>query len=92
MPLQSSIAGRSTRGHQRVTPEPSPSPEPSPEPSPSVFPIVVQTPVPPPPPPDFYLDPNGVTVRCPNAANLATGVVNGITYTKRNLAQLQVGS
>ena len=71
-------------------PPPTPSPEPSPPPSPPVVPTVVQTPTP--PPSDFYLDPNGVTVRCPNAANLATGVVNGITYTKRNIAQLQVRS
>lgn len=38
--------------------------------------------------PEFYLAPNGVTVRCPLAANLATGTVNGVTYTKRDKAQL----
>jgi len=32
----------------------------------------------------FYLDSNGVTVKCPNAAVGDTGVINGITYTKRD--------
>ena len=39
------------------------------------------------PPPStslFYLDSNGVTVKCPNAAVGSTGTVNGVTYTKRD--------
>ena len=32
---------------------------------------------------DFYLNSNGVTCMCPDAAVGDTGVVNGITYTKR---------
>jgi hypothetical protein len=38
--------------------------------------------------PAFYLAANGVTVMCPNAAVGDTGVVNGITYTKRDRAGL----
>ena len=34
----------------------------------------------------FYLASNGVTVRCPTATVGDTGVVNGITYTKRDKA------
>ena len=37
---------------------------------------------------DFYLNPNGVTCMCPNAAFGETGVVNGITYTKRTKEQI----
>lgn len=43
---------------------------------------------PPPPPPTFYLAPNGVTVTCRLANNGDTGVVNGITYTKRSRADI----
>ena len=32
---------------------------------------------------DFYLNSNGVTCMCPDASVGDTGVVNGITYTKR---------
>lgn len=39
---------------------------------------------------DFYLASNGVTVLCPNANNLATGVVNGVEYTKRNVDQIRL--
>eukprot|EP00963_Diacronema_lutheri_P009491 scaffold849_cov386-Pavlova_lutheri.AAC.3 len=35
-------------------------------------------------PDTFFLAPNGVTVRCPEAAVGETGVVDGITYTKRD--------
>ncbi|MED5329216.1 MAG: MopE-related protein, partial [Actinomycetota bacterium] len=38
--------------------------------------------------PDFYLHPNGVTVMCPSAAVGDTGVINGVTYTKRDRAAL----
>nr|WP_320012385.1 BspA family leucine-rich repeat surface protein [uncultured Desulfobulbus sp.] len=31
---------------------------------------------------DFFLDTNGVTIKCPNAAVGDTGTVNGIVYTK----------
>ncbi|MCH8568370.1 MAG: BspA family leucine-rich repeat surface protein [Balneolales bacterium] len=34
--------------------------------------------------PDFFLADNGVTVLCPDAAVGETGVLNGITYTKRD--------
>ena len=45
----------------------------------------VQPPPPPTPSPDrFYLDTNGVTVLCPGAAVGDTGVVNSVTYTKRD--------
>ena len=37
---------------------------------------------------NFYLHPNGVTCLCPNAAVGETGVVNGITYTKREIGQI----
>lgn len=36
----------------------------------------------------FRLASNGVTILCPTAAVGATGVVNGVTYTKRNRAEL----
>ena len=36
----------------------------------------------------FYLDPNGVTVKCPNAAVGSTGTVNSVTYTKRSRSDL----
>ena len=36
--------------------------------------------------PGFYLHENGVTVMCPNAAVGETGVVNDVTYTKRDRA------
>jgi len=32
---------------------------------------------------NFYLAPNGITIMCPDANMWETGVVNGITYTKR---------
>lgn len=38
--------------------------------------------------PNFTLHANGVTVLCPNAAVGETGVVNGITYTKRSRNQI----
>jgi hypothetical protein len=46
------------------------------------------------PAPKFYLDANGVTIKCPDAQVGETGVVNGITYTKRDEAGLRslVGS
>lgn len=37
---------------------------------------------------DFYLAPNGVTCMCPSAAVGDTGVVNGVTYTKRTREQI----
>jgi len=37
---------------------------------------------------DFYLNANGVTCMCPDASVGDTGVVNGITYTKRNNTQI----
>ena len=37
---------------------------------------------------DFYLNSNGVTCMCPDAAVGDTGVVNGITYTKRTRDQI----
>ena len=37
---------------------------------------------------DFYLNSNGVTCMCPDAAVGDTGVVNGITYTKRIYDQI----
>jgi hypothetical protein len=40
------------------------------------------------PAPKFYLDANGVTIKCPDAQVGETGVVNGITYTKRDRAGL----
>jgi len=36
----------------------------------------------------FFLHSNGVTILCPNAAVGSSGIVNGITYTKRNSTQL----
>jgi surface protein/VCBS repeat-containing protein len=38
--------------------------------------------------PNFTLHTNGVTCLCPNAANLETGDVNGVTYTKRTKEQI----
>ena len=38
---------------------------------------------------DFYLDTNGVTVKCPNAAVGDTGVVNGVQYTKRDRVEME---
>ena len=46
-------------------------------------------PPPAPPPEPFYLDTNGVTVLCPDARVGDSGVVNGVTYTKRDLAGLR---
>ena len=40
--------------------------------------------------PRFYLAPNGVTVLCPSASVGDTGVVNGVTYTKRDQTGLVV--
>ena len=40
----------------------------------------------------FYLDANGVTIRCPNAAVGDTGTVNGGTYVKRTAADLTPGN
>jgi surface protein len=37
---------------------------------------------------DFYLNANGVTCMCPDATFGDTGVVNGITYTKRTREQI----
>ena len=37
---------------------------------------------------DFYLNSNGVTCMCPDASVGDTGVVNGVTYTKRTAAQI----
>jgi prepilin-type N-terminal cleavage/methylation domain-containing protein len=37
----------------------------------------------------FYLAPNGVTVKCEEAAFGDTGVVGGVTYTKRTFAEIQ---
>ncbi|MDB9913589.1 hypothetical protein OAD06_04750 [Flavobacteriaceae bacterium] len=37
---------------------------------------------------DFYLNSNGVTCMCPDASVGDTGVVNGITYTKRTRQQI----
>ena len=37
---------------------------------------------------DFYLNSNGVTCMCPAASVGDTGVVNGITYTKRTAVQI----
>ena len=37
---------------------------------------------------DFYLNSNGVTCMCPDASVGDTGVVNGITYTKRTNEQI----
>ena len=36
----------------------------------------------------FYLHSNGVTVLCPDAAVGSSGIVNGITYTKRNESEV----
>jgi surface protein/VCBS repeat-containing protein len=38
--------------------------------------------------PNFTLHSNGVTCLCPNAANLETGDVNGVTFTKRTRQQI----
>lgn len=38
----------------------------------------------------FYLDINGVTIKCPDAQVGDTGVVNGFTYTKRDRDGLDV--
>ncbi|WP_396182015.1 BspA family leucine-rich repeat surface protein, partial [Flavobacterium sp.] len=38
--------------------------------------------------PNFTVHTNGVTCLCPNAANLETGDVNGVTYTKRTREQI----
>ena len=37
----------------------------------------------------FYLDSNGVTIKCPTASNGDTGVINGKTYTAVNEATLR---
>ena len=39
---------------------------------------------------NFYLGDNGVTVFCPNAGNGDVGVVDGVTYTKRNRSDLDI--
>ena len=39
--------------------------------------------------PTFYLDPNGITIKCPTASNGDTGVINGKTYTAVNEATLR---
>ena len=39
--------------------------------------------------PTFYLDANGVTIKCPTASNGDTGVINGKTYTAVNEATLR---
>ena len=38
--------------------------------------------------PNFYLHENGVTCMCPNAAVGETGIVKGVTYTKRTRDQI----
>ena len=38
---------------------------------------------------NFYLAPNGVTVLCPDAKVGDTGVIGGVTYTKRDRAGLR---
>lgn len=37
----------------------------------------------------FYLAENGVTVECESAEVGGTGVVEGVTYTKRTAAEIQ---
>jgi hypothetical protein len=41
---------------------------------------------------DFYPNTNGVTCMCPDASVGDTGVVNGITYTKRTRQQITTGN
>ena len=36
----------------------------------------------------FYLADNGITIKCENAAEGETGIVNGVTYTKRGRADI----
>lgn len=38
----------------------------------------------------FYLSENGVTIHCPNAEIGETGVIKGVTYTKRTQAEITV--
>ena len=40
----------------------------------------------------FYLDSNGVTVKCENAKLGAMGTINGITYTKRTAEQITLSN
>ncbi len=56
--------------------------------SPPPPPVPNSPPPPPPLPSTFGLAANGVTVVCPNAKVGDTGVVNGVTYTKRDIAGL----
>ena len=58
------------------------------QPPPPPAPTVQPPPAPTPPPNPFYLDTNGVTVLCPDARVGDVGVVNGVTYTKRDRAGL----
>ena len=46
----------------------------------------------PPPPPPFFLDENGVTVRCPSAGIGDQGDVNGVVYTKRSREQITIAN
>ena len=41
-------------------------------------------------PEGFYLDSNGITVKCTNASIGDTGVINGVTYTKRSEEKLRI--
>ena len=58
------------------------------QPPPPPAPTVQPPPAPTPPSNRFYLDTNGVTVLCPDARVGDVGVVNGVTYTKRDRAGL----
>jgi surface protein len=39
---------------------------------------------------NFYLDTNNITIKCENASVGDTGIVNGITYTKRDRDQITI--
>lgn len=41
---------------------------------------------------NFYLDENGITVKCPDANVGDTGIVNGTVYTKRSADQITPGN
>ena len=42
--------------------------------------------------PRFFLDPNGITIRCPEAEIGEQGVVNGVLYTKRSREQITLNN
>ena len=70
-----------------LTPAPQPAPEPVPEPAPQPAPEPTPQPAPEPAPAPasaFYLADNGVTILCPDANVNDTGVVDSVTYTKRD--------